>query len=113
LIIYYERTDAHGGDSSHPLLVCRKQGNVLIDWILMCGRRTREYQLDQSSSLPASAVADPVLDPEKRPATLTCHYISTSGFPVTCPERQVDVSILSDALGIHSQKWKPGVERTT
>ena len=28
----------------------------------------REYQLDQSSLIPATAAADPVLDREKRPA---------------------------------------------
>jgi hypothetical protein len=50
---------------------------------------TREYQLDQSSPLPASAAADPVLDPKNDRRTLTGHYISTSGLPVTCPERQV------------------------
>jgi hypothetical protein len=31
---------------------------------------TREYQLDQSSPLPASTAADPVLDRKKRPAHL-------------------------------------------
>jgi hypothetical protein len=31
---------------------------------------TREYQLDQSSPLPATAAADPVLDRKKRPAHL-------------------------------------------
>src|ERR1700751_5713540 len=31
---------------------------------------TREYQLDQSSPIPASAAADPVLDRKRRPAHL-------------------------------------------
>ena len=37
---------------------------------------TREYQLDQSSPLPATAAADPVLDQKNDQRTLTGHYIS-------------------------------------
>ena len=37
---------------------------------------TREYQLDQSSPLPATAAADPVLERRNDQRTLTGHYIS-------------------------------------
>jgi hypothetical protein len=43
---------------------------------------TREYQLDQSSPLPASAAADPVLVRKNDQRTLTGHYISTSDLAV-------------------------------
>jgi hypothetical protein len=35
-----------------------------------CAVSTREYQLDQSSLIPASAAADPVLDRKRQPAHL-------------------------------------------
>jgi len=47
---------------------------------------TREYQLDQSSPLPASAAADPALVRKNNQRTLTGHYISTSGLPTIRPE---------------------------
>jgi hypothetical protein len=43
---------------------------------------TREYQLDQSSPLPATAAADPVLVQKNDQRTLTGHYISISGLAV-------------------------------
>jgi hypothetical protein len=49
---------------------------------------TREYQLDQSSPLPAAAAADPVLVRNKRPAHLTGHYIS-DGWGVTRPKSRI------------------------
>jgi len=45
---------------------------------------TREYQLDQSSPLPATAAADPVLDGKKDQRTLTGHYKSMSVLPAIC-----------------------------
>jgi len=47
---------------------------------------TREYQLDQSSPLPASAAADPALVRKNNQRTLTGHYISTSGLPTIRPK---------------------------
>jgi hypothetical protein len=47
---------------------------------------TREYQLDQSSPLPASAAADPVLVRKNDQRTLTGHYISTSVLPTNHSE---------------------------
>ena len=46
---------------------------------------TREYQLDQSSPLPASAAADPVLDRKKRPMHLDRSLHITSGLATTRP----------------------------
>jgi hypothetical protein len=43
---------------------------------------TREYQLDQSSPLPASAAADPVLVRKKRPAHLDRSLHITSEWAV-------------------------------
>jgi hypothetical protein len=50
---------------------------------------TREYQLDQSSPLPASAAADPVLVRKKRPAHLDRSLHITSDLPTNHSERRV------------------------
>jgi hypothetical protein len=56
---------------------------------------TREYQLDQSSPLPASPAADPVLVGKKRPAHLDRSYISTSGSATIGPELAILAGIWS------------------
>jgi hypothetical protein len=47
---------------------------------------TREYQLDQSSPLPATAAADLVLDRKNDQRTLTGHYISKEVWAVIRPQ---------------------------
>ena len=48
---------------------------------------TREYQLDQSSPLPASAAADLVLDRNKRPAHLDRSLHIREGYAVIRPQQ--------------------------
>jgi hypothetical protein len=58
---------------------------------------TREYQLDQSSPLPATAAADPVLEIRNRNhptdvQILTGHFISTEGRGNTTGTHEIDLS---------------------
>jgi len=50
---------------------------------------TREYQLDQSSPLPASAAADPALVRKNNQRTLTGHYISTSVYDIVGSSQEI------------------------
>src|SRR5580698_6525189 len=50
---------------------------------------TREYQLDQSSPLPASAAADPVPDRKKRPTHLDRSLHIREEWPTSRPERAI------------------------
>jgi len=59
---------------------------------------TREYQLDQSSPLPATAAADPVLDQKNDQRTLTGHYISGKD------GRQTDLDSVNGCIGACSQQ---------
>jgi hypothetical protein len=50
-----------GGETLLITIECQRQLPTDLDYAVP----TREYQLDQSSPLPASAAADPVLDRSK------------------------------------------------
>jgi hypothetical protein len=79
----------HEGESSAEICdrLCRTRGSSQRqlptdhDYAVL----TREYQVDQSSPIPATAAADPVLVRKKDQRILTGHYISISGSAVILP----------------------------